>query len=448
MRRSGALIALLTATAGCSTVGDFTAVYPPRPPATPGAPVADPVPSRVVVHTTVTGAALRQAIEEALPQSGDGTFPLAGSERRYTWRRAPVAVRFDQGRIGLDVHVDGTADLPLTSLDFPIELKILAEPVVTSEYVAKLQSIQVEVQTSDKLLKLADFGAGVLGKIRQALEEKLHAFEHDLRPMLYEGYQRLATPIDLPLGDAQGCAQLKLVGVEAGPTVLAEGVEKDLAFVIAPSVTLPCDAPAELPDPPPLANVATVQPGPFTVTVPIAARYDELAKAMSLVFTNGRFYFSKEHPKLYMEKPEVYASKDKLILKVRITGPIERFGFETTLDGDLFLAGTPTVIDNELRIPDLEPTIETRSLLLQLKQALDGDSIRDQAREALRLDIGERLRSVREKLSTNLQFGSGAGCVRAQAHKIEVTGVHAHASYLRVYVTATAQASVYVPCPE
>jgi len=33
------------------------------------------------------------------------------------------------------------------------------------------------------------------------------------------------------------------------------------------------------------------------------------------------------------------------------------------------------------------------------------------------------------------------------ADKIEVTGVHAHAEYLRVYVTVTARASIYMPCP-
>src|SRR5262249_58788272 len=82
-----------------------------------------------------------------------------------------------------------------------------------------------------------------------------------------------------------------------------------------------------------------------------------------------------------------------------------------------------------------------------LKAALDGDSIRDQAREALKLDIGQRLQSVRDKLSTELSFQSGQGCVRAAAHKIEVTGVHAHQTYLRLYVALTGQASVYLPCP-
>jgi hypothetical protein len=111
------------------------------------------------------------------------------------------------------------------------------------------------------------------------------------------------------------------------------------------------------------------------------------------------------------------------------------------------MTGHPVVVDNELRVPDLEPTLETGNFLVKLKAALDGNTIRDQARAALKLDIGERLRSVREKLSTDLAFGNGQGCVKAAADKIEVSGVHVHASYLRVYVNIVGRASVYVPCP-
>jgi hypothetical protein len=217
--------------------------------------------------------------------------------------------------------------------------------------------------------------------------------------------------------------------------------------VVAPSITLPCTPPGPPPQLPPLANVATIVPGPFKVVMPIAAKYDELAKAMTLAFTDGKLFFSKEFPELYMEKPEIYAAKDQLVLKLHINGPINKYGIHTTLDGDLFMSGHPQVIDNELRIPDLEPTIETSSFLLKLKAALDGNSIRDQARDALHLDIGARLQSVRDKMSSELSFNNGQGCLRAAVNKIEITGVHTHQNYLRLYVALTGQASVYLPCP-
>jgi hypothetical protein len=128
-------------------------------------------------------------------------------------------------------------------------------------------------------------------------------------------------------------------------------------------------------------------------------------------------------------------------------GPIHKFGIDTELDGDLYLSGHPAVIDNELQVPDLEPTIETRNFLLSIKAMTDSDRIREQARQALRLDIGERLHGVREKLSSDLTFGTAAACFRGDVDRIEVTSVHSHAAYLRVYVAVTARTRAMLPCP-
>lgn len=445
-RISFALVAALASslTVGCA---GFGAVYPARPAETPGEAIADPTPSKVVMHLTVTAAGLKSAIEENLPTTGEGTFDLLGKQRKFTWKRTPATLRFMQGRIGLDLHVDANADLPISSLDIGLDFKILAEPVVTSEYQAKLQSLDVTVTSSDRTIKLADTVAGVLGKVKTEIEGKLMAFSFDLKPMIAAAHERVARPIDLPLGDAHGCAMLKVLGVEAGPTVLADGFEKDLALVIAPSITIPCAESEATTTLPPLANVASLPSGPFTVSLPIAARYDELAKAMTLAFTDGKLFFAKDFPGLYMEKPEVYAAKDQLVLKLHIAGPIDKYGINTTLNGDIFMSGHPVVEDNELRVPDLEPTIETSNFLLGLKAALDGNTIRDQARAALHLDIGERLRAVKDKLSSDLAFGNGQGCLKAQANKIEVSGVHVHSAYLRMYVGITGSVSVYMPCP-
>ena len=430
--------------AGCAGEGSL---YPPRPPSTPGEAIADPTPSRVVMHTTITSAGMKSALEESVPGTGEGTFPLLGKERKYTWKRGPATVKFDRGRIGIELHVDANADMPVGSLDIPLDFHIAAEPVVTSEYTVKLQSLELRVTSEGRLMRAADKIGDVLLKLQREVEKKLAEFAYDLRPTLGEAFQRVSRPIELPLGDAKGCANLKVLGVEAGPTVLADGFEKDLALVIAPSVTIPCafeDKPQPLP---PLANVATLQPGPFTVSIPIAARYDELAKAMGLAFTNGKLFFAKEAPELYMADPEVYAAKDQIVLKLHIGGPIHKYGIDLDLNGDLYMTGHPVVVDNELRVPDLEPTLETSNFLLKLGAAIGGNTMRDQARAALKLDLSERLKSVKQKLSTDLAFGNGQGCVKAEADKIEISAVHVHGAYLRVYVSVTGRASVYVPCP-
>ena len=435
--------ALCAGVAGCG----FGPVYPPRPPTNAGDAIADPSPSRVVVHATVSSKAIARALDEALPKNGQGTFPLLGSERGFTWRRGTPTVKVGQGRVSVDLHVDAKADLPLSSVDLPLEVRVLAEPIVTSDYVARLQSTEVTVTSSDRLVKVADSLGGVLEKVKKEIEGRVAAFSYELKPMVAEAHERIARPLDLPLGDAHGCAKLDVLGIEAGPTVLADGIEKDLALVVSPSVTLPCGATGPAAPPPPLANVSTLTPGPFVVNLAIAARYEELTKAMGLAFTDGKLFFSQEFPGLYLDQPEVYPSGELLVVKLHVGGPVKKMGIETTLDGDLFLAGHPKIVDNELTVPDLEPTIDTSSLLLRLKATLDGKSLRDQARQALRLDLAERLGKVKEKLSSELGFGDGQGCLRASVDKIEVTGLHAHAAYLRLNVAVTGRASAYLPCP-
>ena len=425
----------------------FGAVYPPRPPGSPGLPVADPSPSRVVAHVTVTSAGLKSALDGAIPKIGDGQFALMKSQRRYKWDREPIDVSFTQGRIAIAARVHANVDMPVGSLDFPLDLQILAEPVVNSDYKVKLQSTTVKVTSSDRRLKVADHVAGVFETIATQLDAKLKEFQYDVRPVLEEAYARVGKPIDIPVGDATACAELKVLGVEAGPTVVADGLEKDFALVVAPSVTMPCAASREPSPLPSLANVALVPSGPFTVTVPIAARYEELTRALSMAFTDGKLFFSTEYPKLYLEKPELYESQGQLVLKLHIKGPVHKMGIDADLDGDLYLSGHLAVVDNEVQIPDLEQTIETKNFFLSLKAMADGDKIRDQARAALRLDLAERLKSVREKLSSELTFGGPDACFRGDLDKIEVTSAHAHGSYLRVYVAVTARAAATLPCP-
>jgi len=441
---SSAFFIVVALLAGCTRFG---AVYPQRPAPSSSVGVADPAPARIVAHITVTSAKLTAALDEAVPKTGDGQFALLGTQRHYVWDRSALAVSFSQGRLVLDTHVSARVDMRLGGLLFGMDLHIVAEPVVNADYKVKLQSTEVKVTSTDRSLNVADHIASVLDTIGGQVNAKLKEFEYDLRPTLEEAYARVAKPIPLPVGDATGCAVLKVLGIEAGPTVIADGVEKDIALIVAPSVSLPCDD-TSLPavSLPPLANVASLTPGPFTVTIPIAARYEELTRAMSVAFTDGKLFFSPEYPKLYLEKPELYEAEGVLVLKMHLVGPVHKFGIDADLNGDIFFSGHLRLVDNELQIPDLEPTIETNNFLLSLKAIADSGRIRDQARAALRLDVGERLRSVRGKLGKDLTFGGAEGCFRGDVDKIEVTGVYPHGAYVRVYVAVTAKARVRAPC--
>ena len=455
------VVALALCVTGCA-LRTF-ALYPARPSPALAAPLADPPPSRIVLHATVTRAALERALDDAVPRSGEGTFPLLGRERHYLWQRDAFSIQFRSGRLLIDTHAKAQVELLGTVQELSIDLHIDTEPVVNARYQARLQSPEVTVTSTDARLKVAQSLGGALDKIKATLEGTLRDFVYDLRPLIDETYHRLATPLELPLGDARGCAQVRVLGLEAGPTVLADGIEKDLAMVVEPSITLPCAAEGPLPPLPPLANVASVPSGPFVVQIPVAARYEELERAMTLAFTNGRLYFSKQLPNAYLEKPGIYESRDQLVVKLHLGGHAQRGTLDVPLDGDLYMVGHPAVVDNELRVPDLEPTVDTTSFLLRLAASMGSDSLREQARQALRLDIGERIRAVRDKMSTQLSFGNAPpgvipasqapaptpalGCVRAGVSRIEVSSIHTHPGYLRLYLTVTGQAAVYLPCP-
>ena len=95
----------MAAATGCARFGP---VYPAHPTPGEGAPFADPAPSRIVAHLAIASAALRSALDDVTPRIGEGTFPLLGSDRRYTWERGPLEVGFSQGRVVLSTKVRAT----------------------------------------------------------------------------------------------------------------------------------------------------------------------------------------------------------------------------------------------------------------------------------------------------------------------------------------------------
>lgn len=438
------LLSPLVVLFACATA---TPLYPSRPSASQGAPQNDPAPAKIVVHLTATADGLKQALDTKVPQNGATTFEFRG-QRGVEWQRSPFTLRFADGRIEVKTDLQVVADMPVIGKqNVPLSVSVVGEPILTSDWKARLQGAKSKVESKDLRLRTLQGFAGLLETAQKTMDEYIEQFSWDLSPQIRDAWARMTLPIQLP-GTADGCAQLDVTSIEAGPTVIAGGFEKDVAFVVQPSVTLPCAAKPLPADPPRLANVATLPSGPFTVVVPIAARYDELAKAMAMAFTDGKLFFSKSYPELYLANPEVFASQtDQLVVKLHLAGPIKAAGLKADLDGDLYFAGHPVVVDNELRIPDLEPTVETSSFLLGLKASLDKDGIREQARAALKLDLGERFAAVRQKLSSDVPFDNGLGCLRANVAKIEVGNIYTHGTYLRVYASATAQAGVYLPCP-
>jgi hypothetical protein len=469
LRPLPALLASLTLLSCAGPRIESQTLRPPPPAANGGRPVSDPPPSRIVIHATIFREALLKKMAESLPRSGEGDAQLiAGQTLHYTWQREPLTLRFDRGRVVVGVTVHGRFNM-LGERAMPITVTLAGEPVMTADFKALLQSTEVQVVASGPVEAV---NRSIEGKLKELIGKTLDEFRFDVRPLLSGAFARLARPIEIPVGgDQVACAELKVTSLEAAPTLLADGFEKDLGIVVMPSVTLPCTPVASLASDtagpastdggtpgldagtppatqvvmPLLQNVSTLPSGPFKVVIPVAARYEELSKALEASM-KGRLHFSESHPELYMENPQVYPSDDTVVIKMNLGGKARVGDYAVPVGGELFFAGHPHVIDNQISVPDLEITPGTASELVKLKFALDYQSIRDQARQALRVDISERLAMVKDKMSTEMTFAEDLGCVRGQVLRTEVTGIHPHPSFLRIYVQVDAQLGLYLPC--
>ncbi|HLL55657.1 MAG TPA: hypothetical protein VK447_19005, partial [Myxococcaceae bacterium] len=219
------LLAVSLAALVCACAASHTNVKPPPPRGNAGRPVSDPPPSRVVLHATVFRDALVKRLAETLPRQGEGEAELlAGQRLRYTWQREPVALRFDRGRIFITVPVLARYHL-LGERELPITVTVGGEPVVTADFKALLQSTDVQVHASGSVEAL---NRAVEAKLRGVLAKTLDEFRFDLRPILTGAFSRIAKPLEFQVGDQTACAELRIAALEAAPTVLADGVEKDL----------------------------------------------------------------------------------------------------------------------------------------------------------------------------------------------------------------------------
>ena len=450
-------------------------LYPPRPAGASAPPLADPPLSRPTMHLTLTRAGLTALMDALVPVKDGGDYALLGA-RVWGWQRGPFTLAFDDARKAMTAttEVMATVELPGTTLSIPLLVRADVQPVLTSEHRLVLQAVTVKVASSDRRLRLAEATAGVIAHVEQTLTEKLTTMSVDLRPTLSSLHTSLGTPLFLPLSPAQACFALDVRALEAGPTVLADGFEKELALTVAPSLTMPCTmrdpqspggvvvvdeamvAAGTLPASsvlPPLKNASGVEGGPFTLTIPVAAGYDELQKAMTLAFPDGRLVFSASQPGLFITDPEVYAADGDVVVRVRLGGFAVASGVQIDVDGDLYLAGRPTVRDNFLEFPDLAPTVATEQALLKAALALKEDELTVAVKKALRLDLSQRLQAVRRKIEgaltkeTVLVDGVAPLCTSVEIGRIAVSEVHVHDPYLRAVVTTTALFSASLPCP-
>ena len=320
---AAALAAVLSASA-CTE-----ALYPPRPQQTPGPALADPPTSRVTMHLSLTSSGMSQLIEASVPQRGEVPFTLIG-QRKLIWQRTPITLTFDgaTGKIGVRATITGEATLPVGSKSFSLTMAAEAQPVLSSDYLAQLRAPNVSITSEDRLLRAAEWGrrraVRSQGTDRKAACRAAHRSAADARTELPGRWRsRFPSRSAMPRPVVAWAWWRSKPARRCWP-----GVSKRSRCGHRPSITMPCTNEAGMAQGaktvPPLHNVSSIPSGPFTVTMPVAATYEELQRAMKQAFTNGKLFFSPEYPDLYLERPEVYASGGQVVTKLHLDGFVKK----------------------------------------------------------------------------------------------------------------------------
>jgi hypothetical protein len=470
---------MLAVTLGCATSSmetgrQRTTIAPARPLTSSSTPWVEPPLSRPTMHLTVTKAGLEALLDVLVPRSDGGDYAFLGA-RSFRYERGPFSLAFDDARkaITATTSVTATVDVPGAMLTVPLSVTADMQPILTADHRLALQAVTVKVTSNDHRVRLADAIAGLVVHVEKALQEQLAVLAVDLRPAFSSIDDTLGAPVFLPLSPAQACFHLDVRAWEAGPAVFAQGFERDLALTVAPSLTLPCalrDAGGTTivvhesdvaerrlpprPPLPPLKNVSGIEGGPFVLTIPIAAGYDELRKAATLAFVDGRLFFSQDHPGLFIAEPELFASEGAVIVRVRLGGFATIAGVRVDVDGELFLSGRPSIEDDVIAFHDLDLTLASEQALIQTAFAVKKADLNVAVQRALRFDLGSRLQTVRQKVESALNrqtvvvAGVPALCTRVDIGRLAVTELSAHDAYLRATVATTALLSASLPCPQ
>jgi hypothetical protein len=471
-----ALVAVPGAAAGCASTATSPATStatatatwttPAPAAATTAAPLADPPLQRPTLHLSITREGLAALLDALVDRRDSGSFALLGA-RTWSWERGPFALALDdaQKSVAVTTEVRATVAVPGATLTVPLQVQASVQPVLSTQHRLVLQAVRVRVTSDDRRVRFADVVAGLVGHVETALRERLMSLQVDLAPAWQGLASQLSTPIALPLAGASACFALDVRAVEAGPTILADGLEKQLALTVAPSLTLPCAAPpargdggdaAGTPSLPPLQNASAIEGGPFRLQVPVAATYDELGRAVRGAFPGGRLHFSSEHPGLFASDPAVFAADGALVVRVHLGGFVQGVVAghgRVDVDGDLYVTGRPVVRDNFIEVADLRPTLESEQALLRLALALKHDALVQALQRALRLDLSARLAGARAKLvdaltvQRTLVEGVGPLCTRVDLGRLAVDEIAVHEPYLRATVSTTARLAAQLPCP-
>jgi hypothetical protein len=406
-------VVVALASSGCrSGRPDYVVNVPPN--------LVDIRPPRTVVfvQTPLRLSTIETALDRQLPGGSQGSLQLGLLQLGWRLGRQPATVT--PTAEGLSIRIPVVGDLQLgggflrcQSSGVGGVLVLAARPTIESGGDLVLRDIRTtvepvgQVQCAGLPIPVTEIFSGMLRPLQAVAQGLGQVVRVPLGPALSQGLTELSKPRPFTMSGQKACLDVHPTAlVLAPPSAGSSGqtVSVRLGLDVEPRLNLG-DCPGG--GSPPLNSLTVRQETlgeEFAVQVAVAVPMTDLTALLSPQLKGKRLGTGAQS--LIVQGVEVGDASGRVLLRLDVAG---------IYTGSLFLWGTPQLADEGgrhiLHVPDLQVAAESNSRLQDMKVALyeliEGN-LADKVRPMLRLDVTDRLASVRQSLSGSLKLQGGA----------------------------------------
>lgn len=425
-----AVLPLFALTACGPAVPPYTVNVPPR--------LDDIRPPRSIVFVRddlpLTG--LQKAIDGALGDTLASTKKahIFGRDVEIAWRfdRKPVVFRAERAGLVLEVPLVGNIGVHADSVrcrdeDAAIVLRAEAQPALKPngnigfDHFDWKPKVRAELKCAGLPLPVDKAVSFVVDPIARALSLGLSKIELPTGPLVEKALDELRAPRKMPFAKRQeACLDLAPDALVLSPvTGGGSAMPLKLGVEVAPRVVVGKCPPSGAAAKQPKVVAKNVPLGDhFELQTAFAIPYLELTKMVrpSLV---GKRFGDADHG-VVVDTVEIGDTQGRTLVHLTVHG---------ALDGDLYLWGTPTMVEEKgrviMRIPDLKVAAESRSILQNIGLALwsaVGGGLEGALKDKLHMDMTAEIEDAKKAMTGSHALLPGA---QKPALVTNLTRIHA-----------------------
>jgi hypothetical protein len=458
------LLALLAASAGCRDSMRIPA------PDERGAQrqVPEPQASTVTIPLTISLASVAAQVERKVPHGQNhedewhplGSFPVVGTLYvKEMWERDPLSIRLDGDHLDLSAHVRYRAQVaahpcvlghcrwvPLAgcgqdgrmpSMDVGLRTDIGLRP----DWTVMAHTTPRRVRPGFRC-KLTKANVDVTDRVQKMVQELLdkNAPEIDQRireaANLRHHVESVWETVQDPIKASKGVYVLMQPEALAATPPRGSGttLTTTVSVVVRPKMVVGAK-PSVTPKPLPPSGGAAPGSG-FRIQMVAELPFTVMDSIVRKKLVGRAFDIEGHH--IVVKAARLYGAGTKLVLAATVSGDAR---------GTLYFVGTP-VFDPDsqvVSVPDLDFSVESRSVLPEVAEWLLYDQLRDQMRESARFAVGDRIYAIRRDVDAALDRELARG-VRSSGRVDRITplGVFVFSKSVAAVVQAEGQAQIHI----